>query len=79
MKCKSSFGYVYFQEFANQNDLTYLETSAKTSTNVEQAFMTMTAEMKNKFDTGIHQNPRPVKLDDIHPGKNVQSSGWCNC
>ena len=32
------------QEFANQNDATYIETSAKTSTNVEEAFMTMTAE-----------------------------------
>ena len=68
------------QEFANQNDMTYIETSAKTSTNVEQAFMTMTAEMKNKFDVGVYQKPTPSTI--LTGGKKVDQTGsfWaCSC
>jgi Ras-related protein Rab-1A len=43
----------------------YLETSAKTATNVEQTFMTMTAEMKKVFDTGAFKNhTRPIKITE---------------
>ena len=34
------------QEFADQLQIPFLETSAKNATNVEQAFMTMAAEIK---------------------------------
>ncbi|GBP15285.1 Ras-related protein Rab-1A [Eumeta japonica] len=35
-------------EYANQLGIPFLETSAKSATNVEQAFMTMAAEIKNR-------------------------------
>ncbi len=34
--------------FADNLKIPFLETSAKTATNVEQAFMTMAAEIKNR-------------------------------
>lgn len=36
------------QAFADEIGIPFLETSAKNSTNVEQAFMTMAAEIKNR-------------------------------
>lgn len=35
-------------DYANQLGIPFLETSAKNATNVEQAFMTMAAEIKNR-------------------------------
>jgi hypothetical protein len=40
---------VFKQEFADQLAVPFLETSAKNATNVEQAFMTMAAEIKNRM------------------------------
>ncbi len=37
---------VFLQEFADQLQIPFLETSAKNATNVEQSFMTMAAEIK---------------------------------
>lgn len=37
---------IALQEFADQLQIPFLETSAKNATNVEQAFMTMAAEIK---------------------------------
>ena len=57
----------------------YLETSAKSSTNVEQAFLSLTSEMKNRFDTGIFKDPKPLILNS---GKDVKSytTIWpCSC
>lgn len=57
----------------------YLETSAKTAANVEQAFMTMTAEMKKVFDTGAFKNPqKPIKITE---GRHVGGKSWniCTC
>jgi hypothetical protein len=39
---------VCLQAFADEIGIPFLETSAKNSTNVEQAFMTMAAEIKNR-------------------------------
>lgn len=36
------------KEFADGLDIPFLETSAKNATNVEQAFLTMAAEIKNR-------------------------------
>ena len=36
------------QSFADEIGIPFLETSAKNATNVEQAFMTMAAEIKNR-------------------------------
>ena len=37
------------QEFADSLTIPFLETSAKSATNVEQAFMTMASEIKNRM------------------------------
>ena len=39
------------QAFADEIGIPFLETSAKNATNVEQAFMTMAAEIKNRRDS----------------------------
>ena len=40
--------YTSAKEYADQLGIPFLETSAKNATNVEQAFMTMAAEIKNR-------------------------------
>ncbi len=40
------------QAFADEIGIPFLETSAKNATNVEQAFMTMAAEIKNRREFG---------------------------
>ncbi len=46
----------WFQEFADSKGIPFLETSAKNATNVEQAFTTMAAEIKNRFFKNINSN-----------------------
>ncbi|XP_044291419.1 ras-related protein Rab-1A-like isoform X2 [Varanus komodoensis] len=43
-------------EYADSLGVPFLETSAKTATNVEQAFLTMAAEIKNRVSSGPTQN-----------------------
>lgn len=38
-----------FQEFADQLNIPFLETSAKNATNVEQAFLTMAKQIKDRY------------------------------
>lgn len=57
----------------------YIETSAKTSAYVEQAFMTMTAEIKNKFDTGVFEKPSPASAKVLSLGKNVEEREYAPC
>lgn len=40
--------HIMLQAFADEIGIPFLETSAKNATNVEQAFMTMAAEIKNR-------------------------------
>lgn len=54
------------QEYANQLGIPFLETSAKNATNVEQAFMTMAAEIKNRVgppSSAAESAAKPVKID----------------
>ena len=43
------------QAFADEIGIPFLETSAKNATNVEQAFMTMAAEIKNRYVVAAKQ------------------------
>lgn len=55
------------QEYAEQLNIPFLETSAKNATNVEQAFMTMAAEIKNRMGP-------PSAPSDVGSGINIGSS-----
>merc|ERR1712100_106546 len=44
------------KEFADSLEIPFLETSAKNATNVEQAFMTMAADIKSRTGPAVVQN-----------------------
>jgi len=49
LTAKKVVDYTTAKEFAEHLQIPFLETSAKNSTNVEQAFLTMAAEIKNRM------------------------------
>jgi len=64
--------------FADSLDIPFLETSAKNATNVEKAFLTMAAEIKNR----IANQPQPkaaVKGNVVVSGETVSASGGGCC
>jgi Ras-related protein Rab-1A len=64
------------KEFADSLGIPFLETSAKNATNVEQAFLTMASEIKNR----MVNTPSPsVKSNVIKPssGQPVNTGGGC--
>lgn len=65
------------KEYADSLGIPFLETSAKSATNVEQAFMTMAAEIKNRV--GPQQMGAAEKTPRITAGSTPvkQSSGGC--
>jgi len=65
------------KEYADQLGIPFLETSAKNATNVEQAFMTMAAEIKNRMGpvTTASDNKPSVKINSSTPVN--QSKGGC--
>lgn len=70
--------FTYTQEYADQLRIPFLETSAKNATNVEQAFVTMAAEIKNRMGpsatAGAGEKPN-VKINASTPVK--QGGGGC--
>ena len=73
--------HTHTQEFADQLQIPFLETSAKNATNVEQAFMTMAAEIKRAQgpDNG-HVTPggNTVRITpSSHPLQQEKKKGCC--
>jgi len=66
------------KEFAESLGIPFLETSAKNATNVEQAFMTMAGEIKNRMANTYPGGGKPSQ-GIVKPGKPVpkQESGCC--
>jgi hypothetical protein len=65
------------QEYADQLGIPFLETSAKNATNVEQAFMTMAAEIKNRVGPPAPSGPTgQVKIEST-PVQAKSGSGCC--
>lgn len=65
------------EEFAASLGIPFIETSAKTATNVEQAFMTMAAEIKKRLNS---PSTGAIGGQSIQPGVNLQanaSGGGC--
>ncbi|KIM49279.1 hypothetical protein M413DRAFT_438459 [Hebeloma cylindrosporum] len=70
--------YSVAKEFADQLNIPFLETSAKNATNVEQAFLTMAKQIKDRM--GSSSTPSgAAKSSTVTPGQTVQSqqSGGC--
>eukprot|EP01133_Synstelium_polycarpum_P010862 gene10862-12655_t len=63
--------------FADQLQIPFLETSAKQSTNVEQAFMTMATEIKNRLTAS--QPTQTTGVTKVVPGSSapIQQKGGC--
>ena len=83
IKIFKTFYVIYFysnlKELADQLGIPFLETSAKNATNVEQAFMTMAAEIKNRMQTVPNNTPgiggqTPV---NINKPASAKSGGCC--
>lgn len=77
MSTKKIVEYTRAKEFADQLGIPFLETSAKNATNVEQAFLTMAAEIRNRMGPTQADNKAPsgVKINASTPVK--QSGGGC--
>lgn len=75
---KKVVDYTTAKEFADQLNIPFLETSAKNATNVEQAFMTMAAEIKNRM--GPPTTEANLRSEGkINPGTPVQPKGSGCC
>ena len=68
------------KEFAGQVNIPFLETSAKNATNVEEAFMKMAGEIKNRMASQPALNNGP-KGATVRPGEgrpvNANKSNCC--
>mmetsp|Transcript_14891 Transcript_14891/g.20805 ORF Transcript_14891/g.20805 Transcript_14891/m.20805 type:complete len:204 (+) Transcript_14891:96-707(+) len=75
---KRAVDYNTAKEFADSLGIPFLETSAKNSTNVEQAFLTMAGEIKNRMVNTTSGSNKPQNLIKPGTGKPVdKSSGGC--
>jgi len=79
LTAKKAVEYTKAKEYADSLSIPFLETSAKNSTNVEQAFMTMAAEIKSRMSTvQSGSSNKPSSNVDINSrGKPVEASGGC--
>jgi len=74
---KKVVDYATAKEYADQLGIPCLETSAKNATNVEQAFMTMAAEIKNRV--GPPAPSGPTGTTKLESGKEVKPQGGSGC
>jgi len=75
---KKVVDYPTAKEYANHLGIPILETSAKNATNVEQAFLTMATEIKNRMGppSGAQAQPAAVKITSV-PASDKGASGSC--
>ena len=72
--------YAVAKDFADTIGIPFLETSAKSSSNVEQAFLTMAAEIKNRMGPTQGAGGSATGAHTINPSSTPvkpQSSGCC--
>jgi len=78
MTTKKQVEYNTAKEFADSLSIPFLETSAKNATNVEQAFMTMASEIKNRMaSTPALKAGNPTTLPIGKSTAPAKSSGCC--
>ena len=72
--------YTTAREYSDRLGIPYLETSAKNNTNVEQVFMTMTAEIKNRIGTPASGNTdKNIKIDFNRMNSKEIKNSWSCC
>ena len=79
MSMETKIIYVQIQkEMAESLNIPFLETSAKNSSNVEQAFLTMAKQIKDRMGTTMQQQ-QPKSTVKVGQGASVQpkQSGGC--
>uniref|UniRef100_A0A915B2V7 Uncharacterized protein n=2 Tax=Ascarididae TaxID=6250 RepID=A0A915B2V7_PARUN len=75
---KRAVEYNSAKEYADQLGIPFLETSAKSSTNVEQAFLTMAAEIKNRMGPVQQAGTGPsVRIGGSQPVNEKKTGGCC--
>ncbi|CAJ0559903.1 unnamed protein product, partial [Mesorhabditis spiculigera] len=66
------------KEYADQLSIPFLETSAKSSTNVEQAFLTMASEIKTRMGPMQNAGGQPsVRITGSQPVQDKKAGGCC--
>jgi Ras-related protein Rab-1A len=79
LKAATSFAQdadTWIQEFADSLGIPFLETSAKNASNVEQAFLTMARQIKERMGTTTVNNKPTVQVGQ---GQGVQSGSAGGC
>ncbi|KAI9488269.1 GTP-binding protein ypt1 [Zychaea mexicana] len=66
------------KEFSESTSIPFLETSAKDSTNVEQAFLTMAKQIKDRMGSATINN-NPQQTVRVSPGASVQPAQGGGC
>jgi len=74
---KKAVDYNTAKEFADQLGLSFLETSAKNATNVEQAFITMAAEIKNRMANAPPPQRGGAPTISVAPGQRIENRRCC--
>ncbi len=72
--------YTTAKEFADSIGIPFIETSAKTAKNVEDAFFRMAADIKGRVDGGIVRKPTPSPVVHIGGGEKIAGgNSYCSC
>lgn len=78
LQSKKVVSYDEAKELADSLGINFMETSAKNSHNVEQAFQMMAGEIKQKVATQPQRQAQAVRGVDIRQGTRIQQQGCCN-
>lgn len=74
---KKAVNFETAKAFADKLEIPFLETSAKAATNVETAFLTMAAEIKNTVAKQPQIKPSAKAEVSVGKGADVSQSGGC--
>jgi Ras-related protein Rab-1A len=74
---KRAVDFTKAKELGDQLHIPFLETSAKNSTNVEQAFITMASEIKQNVGPQDSVRTQAIEIDRPVNTKNVKPSSGC--
>jgi Ras-related protein Rab-1A len=76
---KKAVEYAAAKEFADQLNIPFLETSAKNATNVEQAFLTMAKQIKDRMGNQTMSNQAGKSTVKVGAGQTIGQQGNGGC